>query len=537
MQDVGGVDKMKSATKLYTGFVLALLCAIGSPLHAEECRKSGTICVEGEATKTINGAQIHKACWRFQDTYDCVEENVIDNCAPLKTAAGCVQTNSVCKERAFNGDCLIYTNTYSCVDEQPPNPGIKLLDSSYTITKDELGEQCKSLAENPNCSKTGSVCTEPGGTRNINGLDVTKDCWAYEDTYACVNIVDDCKELQSNPACTVISQTCDSPNEDGTCALKSTKYRCATGETPPSETTTCGGMMCANGLCFPVPNGNDKDFAASITQMEAGREGAGYALDPESLKFFSGKQNSCHKNSLANCCKSNADGADKSNGAIVSNVMGVAKQAWGSWYVYDMLDPIATVQNTNAIGALYSTFASSGSAATFNPSNIGISYYGVSFNPFVAGGVTEMFAFDPWSFAAAVAIAVITDLMTCEQNEKILAMQRGQNLCTEIGSFCTQKFLGSCVSRKTSFCCFNSRLAKLINDQGRPLIGKKWGTPQSPDCSGFSEDEFKGLDFSKLDLSEFADEVMKNAKMPDVTGTTTGAKATINNKIQSYFSD
>jgi conjugal transfer mating pair stabilization protein TraN len=36
------------------------------------------------------------------------------------------------------------------------------------------------------CRKVNTVCAEPGGTRNIGGVDVTRDCWRYEDSYECV---------------------------------------------------------------------------------------------------------------------------------------------------------------------------------------------------------------------------------------------------------------------------------------------------------------------------------------------------------------
>ena len=35
-------------------------------------------------------------------------------------------------------------------------------------------------------------------------------------------------------------------------------------------------------------------------------------------------------------------------------------------------------------------------------------------------------------------------------------------------------------------CCFNSMLARIVNEQGRAQVGKGWGGAQSPDCSGFT---------------------------------------------------
>ena len=67
----------------------------------------------------------------------------------------------------------------------------------------------------------------------------------------------------------------------------------------------------------------------------------------------------------------------------------------------------------------------------------------------------------------------------------------------------------ACLARTKSFCCFNSHLARIINEQGRGQIGKSWGsnTAQNPDCSGFSVAQLQSLDFSRMDFSEFYAEI------------------------------
>jgi conjugal transfer mating pair stabilization protein TraN len=504
---------------------------------ADACRKTESVCVEGPETRNIAGAQIHKACWRYSHKFDCVQESMLDTCAPLKTAPGCVQTGSVCKTRAFNNECLVFTNAFTCDAKQYPLPeGVVQVGESYTITKDEIaGEQCQALKQNPQCQKTTSVCVDPGGTRMVNGKAVTKDCWGWEETYACVSMQSDCQDFSQNNACKLVAQTCESRNPDGTCALKALTYSCTTGSTGPTEVTTCnGGKFCLNGMCFDQPAGNDRDFAMAMTMMEAGRQAAGYAEGSDFVKFFSGDAQDCSKTAFANCCRTNTKGANKSNGAMISTVMQAGKQAWGSWYVYDALHQ--TTRSTNALGAIYTKFAATdGSWANFATGEFvsGFNYYGVSFNPMAAGG--QFFSFDPTSFAIAVAFQLLAELMSCEQEEEVLAMQRGQNLCTYVGSYCTQKFLGSCVSRKSSYCCFNSRLARMIQEQGRSQLGLSWGEAEAPQCQGLTEEQFKQIDFSKMDLSEFVDDIANNVQLPDTTNLQTKNQELINQKIQNYF--
>jgi conjugal transfer mating pair stabilization protein TraN len=118
-------------------------------------------------------------------------------------------------------------------------------------------------------------------------------------------------------------------------------------------------------------------------------------------------------------------------------------------------------------------------------------------------------------------------------------MRRGQNLCHEIGTYCSSKIkigpIKICIEKTKSYCCYNSRLARIINEQGRAQIGKGWGSAESPNCSGFTQNEFAAIDFSKIDLSEFMSEVMANIKMPNIQGMTQNVQGVVQQKMQNYY--
>jgi conjugal transfer mating pair stabilization protein TraN len=65
--------------------------------------------------------------------------------------------------------------------------------------------------------------------------------------------------------------------------------------------------------------------------------------------------------------------------------------------------------------------------------------------------------------------------------------------------------LGSCTQSERVFCCFNSKLARIIQEQGRAQIPgmNAWGDAENPNCRGFTPAEFQALDFSKIDLTEY----------------------------------
>ena len=86
-----------------------------------------------------------------------------------------------------------------------------------------------------------------------------------------------------------------------------------------------------------------------------------------------------------------------------------------------------------------------------------------------------------------------------------------------------------CTETRESYCCFNSRLARHINEQGRGQLGKTWGLPQAPDCSGFTLEQLQSLDFSRMNLAEFYAEIAPT--LPSVSDMQNRAQQ----KIESYF--
>lgn len=97
-------------------------------------------------------------------------------------------------------------------------------------------------------------------------------------------------------------------------------------------------------------------------------------------------------------------------------------------------------------------------------------------------------------------------LANCTPDEKKLADLRQKNQCVQVGTYCDEKVLGQCVRKKTSFCCYGTKLARLIQENGRKQLKLGWGTPEKPNCDGLSPEHLSKIDFSKIDFSElFAD--------------------------------
>lgn len=125
---------------------------------------------------------------------------------------------------------------------------------------------------------------------------------------------------------------------------------------------------------------------------------------------------------------------------------------------------------------------------------------------------------------------VFMGLIGCKDKEKILAKKRKNDVCYYVGDYCSKKIpLLGCIQTSESYCCFNSKLARIIHEQGRPQLKMEWGSPESPNCKGFTPDEFQKLDFSKIDFTEFAKDIQQKTTNFKNIGNF------VQNKVEQHF--
>jgi hypothetical protein len=106
-------------------------------------------------------------------------------------------------------------------------------------------------------------------------------------------------------------------------------------------------------------------------------------------------------------------------------------------------------------------------------------------------------------------------LSSCSENEKKLAKMRGEKKCILTGTYCAEKVLGVCVRKKTNYCCFGSKLARVFHEQARSQLGIGFGDAQNPSCQGLSFDQLSGLNFDTLNMSEIFEDLLSQVVVPD----------------------
>ena len=313
--------------------------------------------------------------------------------------------------------------------------------SSVAESRDQSA--CASLAGDTGCTSTTEACTSSDPvTRVIDGVSVTKPCWAWERTYECHKAVpaQNCDALEANKDCRFEREEC--LTDETPCPTRERIYSCAlpNGPAPEKQYVCDGDIYCINGECETIdrqPNDEFKDAAVALNAAsQAGKE-----FDPANLTLFKGERDTCHSKvfGILDCCAGKA------------------------------------------------------------------------------------FPLIPYSQLLVT--------LGCDRQEVLLHQRDAQGLCHYVGSYCSDSVFGICVTKKKTYCCFESKLSRILQEQGRVQINKPWGSAKKESCQGFTVDEFARLDLSRMDFSEVYAEFQDAAKLPDELGTV----ATMQQKITDYY--
>lgn len=308
-------------------------------------------------------------------------------------------------------------------------------------------------------------------------------------------------------ACTTSGGTCDYPNPSD--PADTIAVACVVDPAPPppppsSSMATCplnpatactidvdGVSKCSLLACADVastPPTNESRVREHIVD-DGARDPYGACIDE--MRIFSGFEMDCRppgaQTVFKNCCKDRGKIiTDSGGGGIAGSIAGVQGTIQGFQAVFSGM---------KAAHAAYQAGATAAGAAS-------------------SGFSAAIVAFDPVSLAAAAALSLIVDLLNlgCDAQDMETGMLRGSGMCHEVGEYCSVKIFG-CIQKKKAHCCFNSKLGRIIQEQGRPQLTaftslpEMWGTPKQPMCRGFTPEEFQALDFSAIDLSEYYSEL------------------------------
>ncbi|EDS0772031.1 type-F conjugative transfer system mating-pair stabilization protein TraN [Salmonella enterica] len=107
-------------------------------------------------------------------------------------------------------------------------------------------------------------------------------------------------------------------------------------------------------------------------------------------------------------------------------------------------------------------------------------------------------------------------LSSCSSDEKALGKAKEKKLTVYVGEYCSKKVLDVCLEKKRGYCQFDSKLARIVQEQGRrDQLGVGFGSGKSPDCRGITVDELQRLDFGVMNFSDFYSDLEAGSEIPE----------------------
>ena len=127
---------------------------------------------------------------------------------------------------------------------------------------------------------------------------------------------------------------------------------------------------------------------------------------------------------------------------------------------------------------------------------------------------------------------LLVGLANCSAAEQELAEERHDGNTHYLGQRCARRtFFGVCIRRERVWCVFGSKLGRILQEQGRAQLGIGWGS-----CRGLTVAEIEGIDFERLDLSEFTENLMDGSMEPAVSLPDAGDTGTeMRTRIRGFY--
>ena len=127
----------------------------------------------------------------------------------------------------------------------------------------------------------------------------------------------------------------------------------------------------------------------------------------------------------------------------------------------------------------------------------------------------------------------------CPASAKELRARRDDARACHYVGIHKKKVLGITLKKRKVYCCFNSRMARVVHEQARGQLMEKglwdvrenggWGRAKNPFCGGMSAQQLQEIDFNAVDFSEIHADLLDEASIPDLADSTRSTEEDIGN--------
>lgn len=396
---------------------------------------------------------------------------------------------------------------------------------------------CVNMARANECKLKQKICAESDITRVIDGKSVSKECWRYVLKYDCISqeYQDYCKVISTTPGCNQINSECLEKLDNGECYKFKNIYQCGNLLQKAEQTKfidseyTVAKDELDNSQC------NSNEIDANCQEVANVCVGGAETRNINGKNIYKDcwryeKKYQCFSGSLISDCD-DYKGCKLIDEKCIS--YNKSKECIHKEKKFECIELSGTKPTTlNCTSGQY-CIGGNCEEAKYEPNKnldkaiSGLSILNTLKNDFDSencnkeqGGSCKVFKGD----ANFCEINILNSLNCCKDKgwlkdigfgscnatEKKLAKQKEARLCHYVGSYCADKILGFCTEKKQSYCCFGSKISRIIHEYGRSQLGIGWGAADAPDCRALTISELQRIDFSKVDLSELFGEI--NAK-------------------------
>jgi len=111
-----------------------------------------------------------------------------------------------------------------------------------------------------------------------------------------------------------------------------------------------------------------------------------------------------------------------------------------------------------------------------------------------------------WIYTIYSVLDILVHIIwACEEEELQLGAKRQLKVCHYVGSYCKSDFIGICIEKDESYCCYNSPLARIVQEQTRGKQGTAggFGSGKNPRCDGLTAAQLSAVNWDAVDLSEW----------------------------------
>jgi len=499
------------------GLLVILVTLSGQSALADSCIAENQRCLETQ-TLTIEGIELQNVCVKVERTESCTRDAPLNECTTLQPITvttsplidgQCELVSETCL-RSVAGVCDTNERTYRCWNGPTIAPSARLDDRTYQNLEENIVDNCSAQGVDANCALLDTVVTEGFATRNINGQDITRAWWAQERQYDCTNNLfeDDCQPFDDAPFCQATGEeTCLDYAADGSCEYIERTYNCESNtefEASCEAINTCVGENCLN--IEPEISTDYPVAAAWLTFLDD-----------------AAKTNQCGTDSVAEE-EGSGPGGDLGEQRLISTETVTNED--GSITTTDVYADGTTVTTTIKDGVktiVTTTSDSDGSdtttTQTVNPDIVeGDVTVSDCDTGFLEGGASEpeVFAGESMAcFADAIANCCRNPGASyCGQEPLDLKARIDAGAAHHLGTRCTSRFLGICLSWSYDYCTYKSKLGRVFQEQVDLQTGAQFQWLQTPECPPLTIAQLADVDPTTMELGEVFGDMLDQADEP-----------------------